>query len=205
MFRRFVALLCLLAVTAAMPLGALADDRYTDSVVVEPEEDAGVSRYVFARTGTGWFAENEVDLKIEAGLMSMEGYPSGISHMMDQALYCFPPMEVKVWRWEPDIMQWVLEQNYDIYSERTATVKLEEDDHSYCIQLYFWNPLTVAQSYHKNEKFFNPSPLWMRGCMFKPETAHWVSSIMPAVTATPGDDTRLFRSNPLGYLLPNNQ
>lgn len=205
MFRKFIALLCLLAVTASLPFGALADDRYIDTVVVGPDANAGVSRYIFARTGSGWFAENEVDLQIDAGLMSMEGRPSGISHTMDSALYCFPPMEVKVWRWDAPSGRWVMEQNYDIYSERKATIKLEEDDRTYCIQLYFWNPLTVARSYHENKEFFNPSPLLMRGCSFTPETAHWVQQVMPRITITPGDDTRLFKSNPLGYLYPGQQ
>ena len=207
MLKKVLALFCLLALAVSvLPCAALADSGlYTNSVVVQPEVDAGVSRYIFARTGSGWFAGNEVDLQIDAGLMSMEGRPYGTYSTMDQALYCYPPMEVKVWRWESASACWVMEQNYDIYSERKATIELQEDDHSYCIQLYFWNPLTVARSYHTNKEFFNPSPLLMRGCSFTPDTAHWVRSSMPVITATPGDDTLLFRTNPLGYIFPGQQ
>lgn len=201
MLKKWIAVLCLLALSVAGLSTAMADSGlYADSVVMQPLRDQGVSRYVFARTGSGWFADNEVDLEIEAGLMVMTGHLPHSSGTSDDALYCYPPMEVKVWRWDSGAARWVMEQNYDIYSERSATIKLQEDNQIYCVQLYFWNPLTVAISYDNNEEFFYPSPWLMRGCSVIPETAEWGVRKEPTVTATPGSDTIFYRNNPMPWL-----
>ena len=53
MLKRWIALLCLLSLTlTCLPCAALAtSDLYTDSIVLQPLPDQGVSHYIFVCTG----------------------------------------------------------------------------------------------------------------------------------------------------------
>lgn len=107
-------------------------------------------------------------------------------------------------------MRWEQEnEKYDIYNKRKNTVKLEEKESIYCVQMYFWNPDTVAKSYYKHGEFnlvsdfldnFDKNPL----VIYEPTEGMWDKKHMPSVTVTTGDDTQLITENPCSFL-PNEQ
>lgn len=202
MLKRWIALLCLLSLTlTCLPCAALAtSDLYTDSMVLQPLPDQGVSHYIFVCTGdnSGWFSSNKVELEISAGMIDVERLSKPGTTYREEAYYAYPPFEVKIWRWDIPNSMWVLETKYDVYNEDDATIKLEENRQYYCIQLYFWNPDTVAKSYHKNENFFNPSPIFKHGASFEPDVGHWVQHHLPKVTVTPDDEAIMYTFNPMG-------
>lgn len=209
MMKKWLAVLCLAVFALAPVHGLAADELYTNEVTVYALPDEGVSQYVFARTGSGWFASNEVELDFRAGNLVVErGYEgtlSGTSPVVSTETHTvFAAVEAKIWRWVPGQQQWVMEQNYDIYNEDEHTVELKEDDTTYCVQLYFWRPDTVARSYDKNKEFYwvektfgflssgtNPYPV---------QGGYWEAAALPGVIAVPGDDTLMFINNPLPFL-----
>ena len=201
MLKRWIALLCLLSLSlTCLPCAALAtSDLYTDSIVLQPLPDQGVSHYSFVCTGdkSGWFSSNKVELEIKAGRISVEAkYKDAYK---DGAYYAYPPMEATIWRWDIPSRAWVEEDNYDIYNEHSKTIKLKEDHTYYCIQLYFWRPVTVADSYskHRNLYTYSGAPISV-GKAFTVTDAHWSDREMPTVTVTPDDEAIMYTFNPMG-------
>lgn len=195
----------ILAVLTALlvPMTAMAnEDLYTDQTIVIPDHNQGSHRYIFVRTGSGWFAVNSVDLDIQMGTMSVDLiYKDPPSH--SESPQCYPAMEVRVWRWVPSEQQWVKDrENFDIYSDDSESIEFDEDNTTYCVHLYFWRPITVAQSYQKNKEFYFGNK-WIKddlGSEFTVTGAEWLTNRMPIVTVTPGRDTLMFKQNPLPIL-----
>lgn len=211
MMKKWMAAVCVLVMGLSLVSlqGLAADDLYTQEVALYALPDIGVSRYVFARTGSGWFVSNKVELDFRYGDLVVErgseGTLSPSAPVVSTETYSvFAAVEAKIWKWVPGQNQWVMEQNYDIYNEDEHTIKFEEEDTTYCVQLYFWNPDTVAVSYDRNDEFLGvlKSFSWLSSGTnpYPVQTGKWADGRLPGVIATPGEDTRLFQNNPLPFL-----
>lgn len=197
--------ICLAALTVLLlPMSALAQsDLYTDQLTLIPDYDQGCHRHIFVRTGSGFFASNEVELDIRKGSMEVDTYYKN-SPADTTAVQCYPPMQVRVWRWVSPAHIWVLEQNFNIYDDDGETVDLKDDDAVYCVHLYFWRPTTAAKSYHEHENFYFGNS-WIKdglGDNMTVSYAQWKTSDMPIVIATPGSDTKMFKQSPVGSIPP---
>lgn len=200
--KRLLAMVCLVVMMASLlPLHTLAESPFfTDDVVLCPEADAGVSRYVFLYTGTDedWFgSSNSVELDIERGYIYIETERKG--NTSRECYSCYPPMEVYVWRWDSPMQQWVEEQNFDIYSDSGETIEFEAENAVYCLQLYFWNPDTVVKSYDENKEFYMYTGIHKTAAAHFGEDVvggYWSESSLPVVTVSAGDTVTFHRGNP---------
>ena len=201
--KRLLAMVCLVVMMASLlPLYALAESPFfTDDVVLCPEADAGVSRYVFLYTGEdeGWFgSSNSVELDIERGYIYVYTDET-FNFQQEWELYsAYPSMEARVWRWDSSQQQWVREQKFDIYSENDATVEFAEENAVYCLHLYFWNPVTVVKSYDKNWEFYMYTGIHKTKCLARGDVVggHWSENDLPQVTISAGDTVIFHEGNP---------
>ncbi len=194
-----LALFTLLLLLAAVP--AMAESPYTDEVRLYPPTHTGGSLHIFAFAGAddGWFADRSVDLAFNKGYLYFDCY-----YRYDSYGRVYPAIEAKIWYWDTNRSLWVMEQNYDIYHEREHTVEFERTNTFYCIQLYYWEPYTVASSYLKNGKFYFPDTF--EGPMSDVREVYWGErNTSPYVVATPGEDAVLLRQSPNSKPLPYQQ
>lgn len=199
--------LCLIA-ALLLPVCAMAQVQMLSdaATTMYPLPEEGISHFVFAYTGGGWFPENELYLEFTQGVML---YNSGRGTSFTESGWAYPAVEVKVWRWNHDTMRWEMEnESYDVYNKKKNTVKLEEKESIYCVQLYFWNPDTVAKSYVEHGEFYLVTDVLdnfnVRFPVTLPTEGKWKEKKMPSVTVTTGDDTQLITENPYSFL-PNQQ
>ena len=203
MMKRWLVLICLFVMAVSvLPMHVRAESPFfTDDITLTPDPLEGVSEYIFLYTGEnkGLFDSNKVEIDIERGYMHVLTKDNNLS-WTDHSAY--PPMEVRVWRWDMNMQQWLMEQHFDIYSSSGETVKFKEDQGVYCLQLYFWRPLTVAKSYHENREFymytgFHKTSL---GVVDDILDAQWSQQYPPSVTVSAGDTVIFHHGNPTPVL-----
>ncbi len=207
--KKFRVFVCLWMIAAfLLPVCATAQVQLLSdaSTTMYPLPEEGISHFVFAYTGGGWFPENELKLEFTQGMLV---YNKERGRDFTEAGWAYPAVEIKVWRWNHDTMRWEQEnEKYDIYNKRKNTVKLEEKESIYCVQMYFWNPDTVAKSYYEHGEFYLVSDFLdnfdLNPLVYAPTEGKWDKKHMPSVTVTTGDDTQLFTENPYSFL-PNEQ
>ena len=205
MMKKWMATLCLFVMMATvLPVNVMAESPFfTDDIVLAPEAEEGVSRYVFLYTGVsdGWFHSNKVKLDIERGYINIIKERKGNT---SRDLYtAYPAMEAKVWRWDVSQQQWVKEQNFDIYSDNEETIEFEAENAVYCLQLYFWNPDTVVKSYDKNKEFYMYTGIHKTGSAKFGEDVvggYWSESGLPVVTVSAGDTVIFHDGNPTPFI-----
>lgn len=197
MLKKFFALLCILMCLASAAFASY-DHLYTDSVTLYPVHDAGVSRHIFVRTNSGWFSSKTVKLGFDKGQLHVDFSYKGSGSLSGYGMV-YPSVEAKIWYWDVQYQDWLLERKFDIYCQDDYEIELEKEDVYYCIELYFWRPSTVADSYERYDKF----PYGLAPVVYdKVVDAYWSPYALPSVTAEPGFDMNMYIDNPM-YSLPN--
>lgn len=188
-----------------LPVHALGESPFfTEDITLVPAADKGESQYLFLYTGTdeGWSRSNKVSLDINCGIMNVKTVRNG--HESKELYYAYPPMEVRVWRWESAGQQWIREQKFDIYSDSGETITFAADNAVYCLHLYFWKPDTVVKSYHENHEFYYHDDSFLP-CIHKTGVVtfgdvvggYWASGIgEPVVTVSAGETVVFHQGNP---------
>lgn len=102
---------------------------------------------------SGWFASDEIELELSTAYIYYEcnnRYGTGGAWIVP------PAVEVTVCWYDFSIGQWVQEQNFDVWNDRSRTIELQQQDVVYRIDVYFWKASTVADSYVRHGILDNP-------------------------------------------------
>lgn len=205
MKRALIILTALILAIIAMAFSAYASAiTPVDSLELEPPSDKGGSVYMMVMSAAkdGWFTDNCIELEFEKGTMFAD-YNHYNRYKLEGSAHVYPAIEAKVWLWDNAQNQWVLEQDYDIYHKKEATVEFQKTQTLYCVQLYYWEPMTVAKSYAKNDKYGFPDIMPDDPNEFT--SAYWWDGDLPTAYVTPGD-VKLYKwEDWVGWKLPNMQ
>ncbi|MBR3765516.1 MAG: hypothetical protein IKK57_13325 [Clostridia bacterium] len=182
---RICTLMVLLTLAAGLfPMSASAD--VVDEVTLNGGTYGAYTAVFYAKASSDWFASDEIDLDITSCYLYYDcnnRYGVGGSKIVP------PAVELKISRFNFTTGQWELEQNYDVWYDRSHTIELQQTDVIYRIEVYFWNVKTVAASYIRHGKLDNPHGGDVTN-------AYWKGN-GPYIYATGGHKVKLFDTCPI--------
>ena len=191
---RLIALiLCIISLTTIFVLPASAASSVSSVNCQYSSKSGGGSGYFYVKTGSTT-KSRQVKLTMGTGTIYAIDWNAGT--MKTASVY--GSYEIKVF-YKNSAGKWVLEQDYDVYNQSSATITCNKKNTTYKIQVYFWRASTTFNSYwNKNITTKTLSQKFQKRFPGSSASAYseiqW--TVLPSCTAKPSTGCTIYATCP---------